>query len=33
MLDQIAESMRDIAKVERPVRMSDRRMTILFVPK
>jgi translation initiation factor IF-3 len=33
MLDQIAESFEDVAKVERPARMAGRRMTLLLVPK
>ena len=33
MLAQIAESMQDLAKIERPARMANRRMTILLVPK
>ncbi len=33
MLNEIAESMEDLAKVERPSRMANRRMTLLLVPK
>ena len=33
MLNKISESMEDIAKVERPGRMSNRRMTMMIVPK
>jgi len=33
ILGQIAESMEDLAKVERPSRMTGRRMTLLLVPK
>jgi len=33
MLDQITESLQDLAKVERPGQMSGRRMTLLLVPK
>ena len=33
MLEQITESMQDLAKVERPPRMAGRRMTLLLVPK
>jgi len=33
MLEQIAESLQDLAKVERPGRMAGRRMTLLLVPK
>ena len=33
VLIQIAESMEDVAKVERPGRMAHRRMTLLIVPK
>jgi translation initiation factor IF-3 len=33
LLDQIKESLEDIAKVERPCRMTGRRMTMLLVPK
>ena len=33
MLDQITEILQDVAKVERPARMSGRRMTLLIVPK
>jgi translation initiation factor IF-3 len=33
MLNKITESMEDIAKVERPGRMSNRRMTMMIVPK
>lgn len=32
-LDGIAESMEDIAKVERPSKMSNRRMTMVLIPK
>ena len=33
MLNKITELMEDISKVERPGRMSHRRMTLLIVPK
>ncbi len=33
ILNEIAESMEDLAKVERPSRMAHRRMTLLLVPK
>jgi len=33
MLDQITESMQDVAKIERPARLAGRRMTLLLVPK
>lgn len=33
MLEQIAESMQDLGKIERPARMAGRRMTLLLVPK
>jgi translation initiation factor IF-3 len=33
MLEQITESLQDLAKVERPARMAGRRMTLLVVPK
>jgi len=33
VLEQIAESLEDLAKVERPSRMSGKRMTLLVVPK
>jgi len=33
MLDQIVQLMEDLAKVERPGKMSGRRMTLLLVPK
>ena len=33
ILEQIAQSMEDLAKVERPGRMAGRRMTLLLVPK
>ena len=33
MLDRIAESMADLAKVERPSKMSNRRMILLLIPK
>lgn len=33
MLEQIAESLQDLAKVERPARMAGRRMTLLLVSK
>jgi translation initiation factor IF-3 len=33
MLNQITLSMEDIAKVERPSKMSNRRMTMMLVPK
>lgn len=33
MLDEIIESLEDLAKVERPSKMSGRRMTLLVVPK
>jgi translation initiation factor IF-3 len=32
-LEQITESLQDLAKVERPARMAGRRMTLLLVPK
>ena len=33
MLEEITELLQDIAKIERPARMSGRRMTLLVVPK
>jgi len=33
MLEQITESLQDLAKIERPARMANRRMTLLLVPK
>jgi translation initiation factor IF-3 len=33
MLNEIAEVMQDLAKVERPSKMAGRRMTLLLVPK
>ena len=33
MLERITESLEDLAKIERPSRMSGRRMTLLLVPK
>jgi len=33
ILEQITESLQDLAKVERPTRMAGRRMTLLLVPK
>jgi len=33
MLEQIAESLEELAKVEQPARMTGRRMTLLIVPK
>jgi len=33
ILEQITESLQDLAKVERPSRMSGRRMTLLVAPK
>jgi translation initiation factor IF-3 len=33
MLEQITESLEDVAKIERPARMAHRRMTVLVVPK
>jgi len=33
ILNQVTESMEDLAKVERPGRMAGRRMTLLLVPK
>lgn len=33
MLEEIMESLQDIAKVERPARMAGKRMTLLVVPK
>jgi translation initiation factor IF-3 len=33
VLNEITESMADLAKVERPGRMAHRRMTLLLVPK
>jgi translation initiation factor IF-3 len=33
MLDEIIESLQDMAKVEQPSRMSAKRMTLLVVPK
>lgn len=33
VLEEITESLQDLAKIERPARMSNRRMTLLLVPK
>ncbi len=33
VLEQITESLQDLAKIERPARMANRRMTLLLVPK
>jgi len=33
VLEEITESLQDIAKIERPARMAHRRMTLLLVPK
>jgi translation initiation factor IF-3 len=33
MLEEITESLEDLAKIERPARMAHRRMTLLLVPK
>jgi translation initiation factor IF-3 len=33
MLEEITESLQDIAKIERPARMAGRRMTLLLVPR
>jgi len=33
MLEQITESMQDLAKIERPARMAGKRMTLLLVPR
>jgi translation initiation factor IF-3 len=33
MLQQITETMEDLAKVERPAKMTGRRMTLLLVPR
>jgi len=33
VLEEIAESLQDIAKIERPAKMSHRRMTMLLVPR
>ena len=33
ILEQITESLQDLAKIERPAQMSGRRMTLLLVPK
>ena len=33
MLEQITESMQDLAKIERPAMMTGRRMTLLLVPR
>lgn len=33
MLEEITESLQDLAKIERPARMAHRRMTLLLVPK
>ena len=33
MLEQITESLQDLAKIERPARMAGRRMTLLLVPR
>lgn len=33
ILEQIANSLEDVAKIERPITMANRRMTLLLVPK
>lgn len=33
ILDQVTQSLQDLAKLERPARMSGRRLTLLLVPK
>jgi translation initiation factor IF-3 len=33
MLEEITESLQDLAKIERPARMAGRRMTLLLVPR
>ena len=33
ILEEITESLQDLAKIERPARMTNRRMTLLLVPK
>jgi translation initiation factor IF-3 len=33
VLEQITESLQDLAKIERPARMANKRMTLLLVPK
>ena len=33
VLEQITESLQDVAKIERPARMANRRMTLLLVPR
>jgi len=33
VLDQVIQSLEDLAKVERPARMTGRRLTLLLVPK
>ena len=33
MLDQISESLQDLAKIERPSTMTGRRLTLILVPK
>ena len=33
MFEQIAESLQDLAKIERPARMAGKRMTLLLVPR
>ena len=33
MLEEITESLQDLAKIERPAKMSGRRMTLLLVPR
>ena len=33
MLERITESLQDLAKIERPAKMSGRRMTLLIVPR
>ena len=33
VLEEITESLQDVAKIERPARMANRRMTLLLVPK
>jgi len=33
ILSQIAESMEELAKIDRPSRMANRRMTLLLIPK
>jgi translation initiation factor IF-3 len=33
VLDQVTQSLQDLAKVERPAKMTGRRLTLLLVPK